>query len=397
MAIQTGVGLKVAYKKQVAAGTLPTNDSTAKYLRRLSSSLSLSKSAIRSEELRSDYQRADVRHGMRSVGGDLSGEFSVGSYADFIASALRKNFATVPNLSALTNVTATVAAPQFVRATGSWITDGLRVGMVIRMTGWTTTGVDNNNKNFTIVALTATGITVAETVVAKTAGDSVVVTNPGKVTYAPGSAHTADAYAIEHWAPEAAQSHRFLDCKVNSVGIALPANEKAQITVGFMGLDRQAAGTQYFSSASAASTSPMLTGLSGALFVQGAAVALIENAQLNIGGNMATAGVVGSNKSPDVFPGPIDVGGQMTVLFQDGVFDGYFDNETPISLVLRLNADTLAAGDFVTFTLPRIKLSGGSYQDNPQAMRQQFEFTAIKGDGTAGFEATTMQVQDSLA
>lgn len=396
MAIQTGVGLKVAYKKETTFGVLPTNDNTAKYLRRLSSSLGLSKGAIRSEELRSDYQRAEGRHGMRTVGGDLAGELSLGSYADFIASAVRRNFTAVTNI-VLSTITASATAPHFVRAAGSWITDGLRVGMVIRMTGWTTTGVNNNSKNFTITALTATGITVAEAVAAKASGDSITLSVPGKVTYAPLTGHTNDSYTIEHWAPDAAQSHRFLGCRVNAVSINLPADAKAGITVGFMGRDRAKAGTQYFSSAVNAPTTPMLTGLSGAMFIAGTPVALVTDAGLTIAGNMATRGVVGDNRSPDVFAGPIDVSGRMSVLFNDGVIDGYFDDETNVSVVLRLNADTLAAGDVLTLTVPKLKFNGGSYQDNPQAMEQQFEWSAAVGDGSAGFEATSLMVQDSVA
>lgn len=397
MPVQTGVGLKVAYKKETTFGVLPTNDATAKYLRRLSTSLALSKAQIASAEIRTDYQNADMRHGLRSVAGDLVGEMSLGSYADFIASALRRNFAAVSSIGPLTTITASATAPHFVRSAGSWITDGLRVGMVFRMTGWTTTGVNNNGKNFTIIALTATDITVAETVAAKAAGDSVTVSIPGKVSYVPSTGHTNDSYAIEYWAPDAAQSHRFLGCKVNTVALALPPADRAQITVGFMGQDRAQAATQYFTAASAASSSPILTGLQGALFVAGTQVALVDNVALNITGNMQTAAVVGSNKTPDVFAGRVVVGGQMSVLYQDGVFDGYFDNETAVSLILRLNADTAAAGEFMTLVLPKIKLAGGAYQDAEQAMRQQFDFTALKGDGSGGFEATTLQVQDSLA
>jgi hypothetical protein len=398
MAIQTGVALQVAFKKESAFGVLPTNDSAARFLRRVTTGLALSKSAFQSEEVRPDYQVGDMRHGLRAVGGDLVGELSLATYADFIAAACRRNFAAVSSLSALTNVTASAAAPHFVRGSGSWITDGLRVGMVIRMTGWTTTAVGNNSKNFTIVALTATNMTVAETVVAKAAGDSVVVSIPGKVTYVPASGHTNDSFSVEHWAPDAAQSHRFTGCKVNSLQMALPPNDKAQVTIGFMGRDRAKAGAQYFSSASAVTTSPMLSGLQGALFVNGAQAALVTNASISLNGNLATTGVVGDNRTPDVFAGRVDVSGQISVLFQDGVFDGYFDDETEVSLVLRLSADTLAAGDFMTITLPRIKLAGGQYQDSQQAMTQQFDFTALKGASTAGgFQDTTIMFQDSLA
>ena len=160
MPIQTGQSLVIARKKESAYGVLPTNDSTAKRIRRTKTSLALTKSMIESAEIRDDLQVVDVRHGMRNAGGGIDGELSCGSYSDLMESVLRRNFAAVASLSALTNVTASATAPHFVRAAGSWITDGLRVGMTIRNAGWTTTGTANNGKNFTITALTALTLTV---------------------------------------------------------------------------------------------------------------------------------------------------------------------------------------------------------------------------------------------
>lgn len=397
MALQTGVGLVIAYKKESALGVLPTNDSSAKQLRRVKFGLSLKKDMIRSNEIRRDYQRPAGRHAMRKVDGSIEGELSLGTYADFIGSALRKTFAAVASLAALINVTATVGAPQFVRATGSWITDGLRVGMVIRMTGWTTTGAGNNSKNFTITALTAANMTVAEAVAAKAAGDSVVVSIPGKVTYAPLTGHVDDSYAFENWAAAAVQSLRFLGNKVGSLDISMPPNDKVSINIGFMGLDRAKSTTQYFTAAAAAGTSQMQTGLSGAVYFGGTAVAVLTALTLQINGGLETAGVVGSTLSPDVFQGPIDVSGSFSVLWNGATFDDYFDLETEVPVIIKLLDTTAAAADFMTLTLPFVKLSGGDQPDNEKAIVQSFQFSARVGDGSSGFEATTLQVQDSLA
>ena len=56
-------------------------------LRRVSSSFNLTKETYQSEEIRTDYQLSDFRHGVRSVEGNVSGELSAGTYADFLASA----------------------------------------------------------------------------------------------------------------------------------------------------------------------------------------------------------------------------------------------------------------------------------------------------------------------
>lgn len=397
MALQTGIDLVVAYKKEATFGVLPTNDASAKQLRRLSFGLGLTKDAIRSTELRSDKQRTAIRHGMRKVGGDIQGELSLGTYPDFIGSALRRDFAAVASLTALTNVTATVGAPQFVRAAGSWITDGLRVGQTIRMTGWTTTGVGNNSKNFTIIALTATGITVAEAVAAKASGDSVVVSIPGKVTYIPLTGHTNDSYAFEQWAPSAVQSRRFLGNRVGGITIDLPPNDKATLTVNFTGQDRASAGTQYFTSATAAGTVQMQTGLSGVMYVNGTQQLILTAFQIKTTNNLETQAVVGSNLTPDVFQKAIDVSGSFSVLWQDGVIDGLFDAETEVPIVVQLRDSTAATADFMNICLSAVKVAGGNVPDGEGALIQSFEFVGSRGAGTNGYEATTVYIQDSLA
>lgn len=397
MALQTGIDTVIAYKREASFGTLPANDSSAKQLRRLKFGLELTKDAIKSAEIRADKQRPAIRHGNRKVGGSIDAELSLGTYTDLIGSALRRDFASVSSLSALTNITASATAPQFVRASGSWITDGLRVGMTIRMTGWATTGTANNSKNFTIIALTATNMTVAETVAAKASGDSVTVSIPGKSTYIPLTGHTNDSYSFEQWAPSASQSRRFLGNRVGGMTIDLPPNDKATLSVSFTGQDRTSAGTQYFTSATAAGTSQMQTGLSGSLFVNGSAVAILTSFKLQTSNGLEIQPVVGANVTPDVFQKGIDVMGSFSVLWQDTTFDGYFDGETEVPIVVQLRDSTAAAGDFLNICLPAVKLTGGSVPDGEGALVQSFDFTARVGDGSNGYQATTLFIQDSLA
>jgi hypothetical protein len=395
--LQTGTGLVIAYKKESTFGTLPTNDSSAKQLRRVKFDLSLKKDMIRSNEIRTDRQRPAGRHAMRKVDGSIGGELSLGTYADFIGSALRRDFATVAALSALTNITAAATAPHFTRASGSFITDGLRVGMIFRMSGWTTTGANNNSRTYTIVALTATQITVAETVAAKASGDSVVITPAGKVSYVPLTGHTDDSYAFENWAATVSQSLRFLGQKVSSVSIDMPPNEKVMVDFGFMGQDRAKSTTQYFTSATAAGTSQMQTGLSGAIYINGTATAVLTGFKLQIEGGHEVQGVVGSNLTPDVFAGSVDVSGSFSVLWSSGTFDDLFDAETEVPIVIVLRDSTSAATEAMSITIPYAKLSGGSQPDAEKAITQSFDFVARVGDGTSGYQATTLQIQDTLA
>lgn len=397
MPVQTGSGIVISYRKATAFGALPANDSTAKRLRYESFGLSLKKSMIRSGEIRSDRQRPAGRHAMRMVDGPIGCELSLGTYADFIGSALYKVFATVPALSALTNVTASAVAPHFVRAAGSWITDGLRVGMMFRMAGWTTGATANNGRTYTIIALTATQITVAEAVVAKASGDSIVVTPSGKVSYAPLTGHVEEDYAFEQWAPSVAQSLRFLGNRVKGFTVNLQPNEKATISFDFVGQERTKATTQYFTNASAATVTQMQTGMSGYIYIGGVAYGVVTELSLTVDGGHETKGVVGANITPDVFSGPTDVSGNFRVLWQGATFDDYFDLEQEVPIVIVLRDGTSAATEAISFTLPYCKLAGGDQPIVEKAIVQSFDFTARVGDGANGYEATTLQVQDTLA
>jgi hypothetical protein len=87
----TGVAKQLRYKAESTWGTAP-GASGAQLLRRVTSTLDLKKQTYRSNEIRSDYQVNDMRHGVRSVEGTINGELSPGTYKDFLAAAVRKAF-----------------------------------------------------------------------------------------------------------------------------------------------------------------------------------------------------------------------------------------------------------------------------------------------------------------
>ena len=91
MPIAQGISKQVAIKKETTYGTL-AGASGGRLLRRVTSAFNLTKETYQSDEIRTDYQMADFRHGVRSCEGSVSGEFSPGSYSDLFASALAKAF-----------------------------------------------------------------------------------------------------------------------------------------------------------------------------------------------------------------------------------------------------------------------------------------------------------------
>ncbi len=413
----SGVEKKVILAPQATKGTIPAVDlATAQYLRRVTSSLNVTKETYQSNEMRADRQIADFRHGVQSVEGSITGELSPGTYYLLMAAILRKNFAdgvSDATNSAVAADSTTGAAGTFTRddVGGSWLEDGFKVGDVVRFSGFTATA--NNSHNFMITALTATVMTGimldGVAVVDEAKGQSITTTVTGKKTWIPQTAHTEKWFAVEHYFSDVDLSEVFYDLKVNSMAIKLPATGLATVDFGLMGLNYSnypAGGTSpYFTSVVAAATGGVLAAVNGALYVQGTKVALLTGLDFDVAANLSSEAVVGSNVKPDIFDGRVAVKGNMTVFFEDATFRDYFLNETEVSINCVFTTGTGATADFIAFTMPRVKVGGASKDDGEKGLVQTMPFTALF-DTSAGADtgatatdtlATTMSIQDSKA
>jgi hypothetical protein len=404
MPIATGVAKQLRYKLESNWGAAPGTGS-AQLLRRVSSDLALRKQTYESGELNSHYQRVDFRHGVRSVEGAINGELSAGTWKDFFAAAVRRAFTTV---SAITGASITVAGvgPTYTltRGAGSWLTDGIKAGQVVRLTAGSFNAA-NLNKNLLVLAVTsATVLTVMPlngvALVAEGPVASSTLTVPGKVTFAPATGHTDQSFAIEHWHADVALSELFLGCKVNELSIGLPPTGMGTIGLQFLGKDMTTAGSAYYVTPTAETTTGILAAVNGLLVAQGGAIALVTGLNLTLRGNMSAEPVVGSNVYADIAEGRITVDGQATALFESATLRDYFLNETEVSLVAALSASPAANADFLSFALPRVKFGGAAKDDGDKALVQTLPFTALynhAGGTGQGTEQTTLYVQDSQA
>lgn len=401
-----GTAKQVKYKVEASYGTVPVAAS-AQSLRRVKSDLNLKKDSYESNEIRDDYQMADMRHGIRSVDGTISGELSPGTYKDFIAAALRQAWQTAATIGPLTDVTAQATAPQFATAAGNFLTSGFKVGDVVRWTGFAGGSATNNNsRNFLITALTATDMTGVfldgTAVVADAAGDSVTCTSAGKKTWIPQTGHTDLSYSIEHWFDDDSKSEVFSGCKINSVGIKLPATGMATIDFGIMGKDITTDTTEYFTTPTAQTDTAILAAVNGALYVGGVAVANVTGLDINIEGNLNSEAVIGSNTKDTLAQGRVKVSGQITAKFTSTTMRDAFINETEMALTAILTASGAAAADFIGITMSRIKFSGADKDDGEKEIIGTYPFTALldTAGGTATTEdtlKTTISFQDSDA
>lgn len=404
MPIAVGLAKQLIYKQESVYGTLPTA-ATAQLLRRVRSELNLAKETYASAELRTDYQIADFRHGVRSVAGTISGELSPGTYEDFMAAVLKRDFAA---LTATTSASITIAGtgPTYTvtRAAGSWLTDGYKNGMVIRLSVGTFNAA-NINKNLLIVDITsALAMTVIPlngvAMVAEGPISSATITATGKSTFVPVTGHTDRSFSIEHWFSDVSLSERYVGCKFDRMSLALPPSGMATVDFNVMGQNVQVGATQYFTSPTGVTTSAPLAAVNGVLRVAGSTLASVTGLTIEVAPAYSGEAVVGSNFRPQLFPGTVNVSGQIVAFFEDATLRDAFFNETEIELIAAFTTGNEATADFVSIAIPRIKLGGAARDDGQTGLKITLPFQALLN--TAGgtgvkTERTTIQIQDSLA
>ena len=410
MTLAAGLYKQLAYKVETTFGTQPTA-SAAQALRRVQSTLDLSKDTYQSNEIRTDLQVADYRHGVKRVKGAISGELQCKTYADFIAAAVKKDFAAGVSASAVgITIAGSYTGWTVTRSAGSYLTDGFKIGDVIRLSVGGLNAA-NISRNLMIIALTATVATclTLNNSNAATGGTAMVAEGPitgctvtvqGKKTFIPATGHTDKSFSVEHFYSDVTQSECFTGCKVDKISLNLPPTGLATIGIDFMGQNMITAASQYFTSPTAATTTAALAAVNGVLRFNGTTVAIVTGLTLSIDPGFTGDPVVGSNLVPNLFPGTVKVSGQATAYFQDATLRDLFVNETECDMYVAFTADNTAAADFITFGMARIKVGGASKSDGQGGLVQTLPFTVLKNNaGGTGIatEATTISIQDAQA
>ena len=397
-----GVYKQLAYKAEATYGTLPAAAS-AQQLRRLSSNLELSKDTYQSNEIRPDLQVADFRHGVRRVKGTISGDLSCKTFADFFGAACKRAFATGVVVAGASITVAGSGPYTLTRAAGSYLTDGIKVGDVIRLSVGTF-NAGNINRNLYVIGVTATVLTVltfnGALLVTEGPIASSTVSVQGKKTFIPTTGQVESSFAVEHYFSDIVQSEVFTGCKVDKIAVNLPPTGLANISVEFVGQNMTPASAQYFTSPTPITTTGALAAVNGIARINGVQVASLTGLSLSIDPMYSGDPVVGSNVVPYQFPGFINVTGQATIQFTDVSLRDAFVNETEIDLYGVFTTDNTATSDFLAFSMPRIKLLGATKNDGTGSLVLTVPFRALLnkngGTGTAT-ELTTLSVQDSAA
>lgn len=175
--------------------------------------------------------------------------------------------------------------------------------------------------------------------------------------------------------------HRFTGVELNTLSLAINANAMITGSFGVLGQNMVTATTAITGAtyAPATTTSP-LDSFTGTLNEAGTPIAVITEISLSIENGLEARYVVGSKQSIRPSIGRSNVTGQVTAYFENSALLDKFINETESSIVFTLPD---GAGNELTFTLPRIKYTGGQPDvDGEGPITLAMPFQALLDDTT---------------
>ena len=337
-------------------GTTPASPAF-KTFRHTSASVALAKGTMLSEELRSDRQIADYRHGIRRTGGEIGCELSFNSFEDILQAVMCGTWTTKFNpYSATTISTSSTDNSINSSANALPICDP---GDRITLSGFSAGSVTNNQ---------------TVTVVTSTASKMVVTSSPALVTQAAGTSHTLTCLSqglkagitrrsfsllrrFEDMSPE--QFHLFTGVEFNTFGLTAETENAVNLTFGVVGQDALAASSTAPAGSTypAASTTGMMDNFSGRILEGGTEIAIVSSFNMTLENGIEPRFSLGSKTSrirPSI--GRSNLSGELTAYFEDVAMLNKFYNETSSSLQMIFNDQ---AGNQYSFVIPNVKYNGG--------------------------------------
>jgi hypothetical protein len=408
MPYQTQSNAYVAYKKQSGLGA-QASGSGARVLRTTGGQYGrMTKAAVESNEVRRDGMRSRGRHGTQKSTGGYAAEASIALMDDVIEAVMRGTWATelvitqaTASLASITTTTSTIVA-----GGGSWITAGLRVGDVVRLTNHSTAA--NNDRNLRIIGLTATVMTVAETLTANAVADTTfTITRAGRKLINPAAgALVRPYYTIEEHEIDIDGSEIFTDCRWTSLSFRMQPNGLLTVDTGWVGtgkFETQSAGSAPFFTTPTEPTGVPLSVADATIRMGSTDLVDLTSLDLtlDIGGNAPD--VIASKFSPDVFDGQMAVSMNLTALRQDLLRVADYLNETVLSLHIFAPENEAEPKDFLSIFVPNFSLGSvdkSALAKEGGARTQTFSIPAAlvgKDDTGGAFDPTMVKFQISNA
>lgn len=342
----------ISYIKEVTPGTTPGTPAM-KVFRTTGTDLDLGKETFTSNELRSDQEIVDFRHGNRQTQGNLNFELSYGAFDDWLLAVLGQSSWTAAATKTATTIAFVNSNPDTITDSGNgFVTAGFEVGDQITVTGAAQAG---NNSTFTIATVAAGTLTLTggASLTAESAGNSITITSARQ--YAK-TGTTPQYFTVEGRHTDVSVYRVFTGTRTNGLTLSIQPNAPVTGAFAVMGFDV----TNNTSSLDAApddvANNSVFTIDSGTIKVGGSAVAYVTGIDLSFTRNLSPAFVAGAVAVQQHFAGRASLTGTVNMFLQDKTWLDKFANETVFDLEVRVTDGT----NYYDLILPRLKPGNAS-------------------------------------
>lgn len=350
MTIANGAQHSMSYVVESTFGTTPASP-TLTPLRHTGTTVGLSKTALESNELRSDRQVKDFRHGNKNNSGDINIEMSYGSHDDLLQAVTCGTWAAQVDSGA---ITADAASGTFTRSVGSFVSDGFAIYDIVTASGYTNAG---NNGRFLVTNVTATVLTVTpiegQTMATESGGGDEQFIAESNLRVGT----TRRSFTLQRYFSDITQYLVYTGFNFNTFNIEVAPDAIVTATLGGIGKAQTVSGS-IISGASygAETTTTPFDSFTGAIRDNGSSIAVVTSISMNIDNGMNPLFVVGSSETLQPSIARSRITGSMTVYFEDTTILNKFINETETSIQFSL---VDVAGNSYIFYLPRVKYNSG--------------------------------------
>lgn len=356
---QTGRGIAVNYYVESVFNTPPGAGTSNRFRANASGGLKLARALINPNEIRVDGMTSMGRLGSKSIAGSYSADASVGTFDPLLEAALRGTWtAAVAITEATAGLTSiTTGTSTIVAAAGSWLTAGVRVGDVVRLTGHSTAA--NNSRNLRVTGVSALTLTVAETLVADAVADTAFTLTIARKLVMP-AVPVRRSFTFEQYGVDTDLTEQFTGCRVSSLRVTGQPDGMCILEFGIVGADLNPLATgasPYYTSPTVTSTIA-LTLADATIRLGGADIAVLTSFEYMHDLRAATLPVIGSTLTPDVFENPAQGSGSVSGVRSDFTNLNRFKNETELELHVLMVEPESEPKDFISLFLPQIKLTG---------------------------------------
>lgn len=368
----TGSRVAYFYCAEDASGAISSTVPAFKPIRMTQAGLTETANELKTAELRSDRHVATTRRGAVTVGGDIVGELSYGTYDDLLEAAFCGSWAP---RSTTGSTSLSAASGSFARATGDFTADGFAVGDVIVSSGFTSAG---NNGRFRVTAVVALTLSVTpldgQTMATDPAATGRTIVS-GEAVLVTGT--TRRSFAILKRNLDIGVDTIYRGCEVNQLKLACPLQEKITATFSIVGKSEESYTVPVGATFASKTVTDYMTTFEGSLDIESVGFNAATQLDVTLDNAMAQKYSLFARAAYANKIGMIGVSGSLSAYIEDEALKTRYRNEVDTALDVTMVDGTVSPNSYV-LGLPRSRFmsASDSYNGDDYGI-QQINFTGL--------------------